>query len=173
MCLVLSPTCTLKSGEPELAPRCPLFQKYRLIAELGTPFLRFPGVLLQDSFATSWPHAGMSQCLSSVVSSGRRHRQASSLLQSALADPTAKRWWTRMLGAFSNMTLVEADPLCLAGYEGQSCLSTLATAALLWEARSRPISGPFAEYVNILYHVHSTGEMVFKHFSAWRYPFGR
>lgn len=57
------PPCNLKSdeSEPGLEPRCPLHSfshKQRLRADLGTPTLKFPGVLLQDSSATSWPHAG-------------------------------------------------------------------------------------------------------------------
>lgn len=61
------PPCTLKLDESDrgLEPRYPLHSfshKLRLRAELGTPTLKFPGVLLQDSCATSWPRAGTWLC---------------------------------------------------------------------------------------------------------------
>lgn len=173
------PPCTLKSdeSEPGLEPRCPLHafsHKQRLRAELESSNLKFLGVLLQDSFAASWPRAGTWLCeylpllpLCCAVplwnSVGRQQE-----LPGAPADPMAECLGRGMLSVFgtrTSMALVEAAPQCPDcpcphGLQGAEVPLPLDTQALVWEAGSRHSSDASAEYASILSHIYLTGKTV-------------
>ena len=132
MCLVLSPPCTLKSGEsePGLEPRCPVhlpLAEVQADSRTGdTISPGFPEVLLQDSFAIYPGHVlghGFvrisPRCPHAVVSSGRKRKQAGRQAGSCSAlrqipRPSAHRpgCSVRLAPTETSVALVEAAPLC-------------------------------------------------------------
>lgn len=170
------PPYTLKSdeSEPGLEPRYPLHSsshKQRLRTELGTPSPKFPGVLLRDSSATSWPCAGpwlcaylpsLSMCCAvqwnkvragAARCPGKAHGRV-------LGEQDARCVWHEDIHGFgrsgSPVPRLSLSPQAVKG----SAASPFSTQALMWEKGSRHSREASAEYASILFHVCLTGKTV-------------
>lgn len=157
---------------PTLEPRCPLHlppspPTYGMTVELGDAVS--PGVLLQDSFALSWPRVGTWLCTHhpSLALPGGVQWQTDRQAGSCRVLEQIPRLSTRRRGCSVRLALrhlwlwwklLPCAQTVPAGCEGQSCLSTPAAPAFLWEVGSSPSTRASTVYANVSYHLRLTGK---------------